>query len=45
VTEQEARHRLQQCLLDLLPANGSLVSHGSLLAQWTQAALAAQPLR
>jgi adenine-specific DNA-methyltransferase len=41
VTEQEARQRLQQCLLDLLPANGSMVGNGSLLAQWTQAALAA----
>jgi adenine-specific DNA-methyltransferase len=41
VTEQQARQRLQQCLLDLLPANGSMVGNGSLLAQWTQAALAA----
>jgi adenine-specific DNA-methyltransferase len=41
VTEQEARQRLLQCLLDLLPANGSMVGNGSLLAQWTQAALAA----
>ena len=41
MTEQEARQRLQQCLLDLLPANGSMVGNGSLLAQWTQAALAA----
>lgn len=41
MTEQEARHRLQQCLLDLLPANGSMVGNGSLLAQWTQAAMAA----
>jgi hypothetical protein len=40
VTEQEARQRLQQCLLDLLPANGSMVGNGSLLAQWTQAAMA-----
>ncbi len=39
--EQEARKRLQQCLLDLLPANGSMVGNGSLLAQWTQAAMAA----
>lgn len=41
MTEQEARQRLQQCLLDLLPANGSMVGNGSLLAQWTQAAQAA----
>ena len=41
MTEQEARQRLQQCLLDLLPANGSMVGNGSLLAQWTQAAMAA----
>ena len=41
MTEQEARQRLQQCLLDLLPANGSMVGNGSLLGQWTQAALAA----
>jgi adenine-specific DNA-methyltransferase len=41
VTEQEARQRLQQCLLELLPANGSMVGNGSLLAQWTQAAMAA----
>lgn len=41
MTAQEARQRLQQCLLDLLPANGSMVGNGSLLAQWTQAAMAA----
>ena len=41
MTEQETRQRLQQCLLDLLPANGSMVGNGSLLAQWTQAAMAA----
>lgn len=41
MTEQEARQRLQQCLLELLPANGSMVGNGSLLAQWTQAAMAA----
>jgi len=40
VTEQEARQRLQRCLLDLLPANGSMVGNGSLLAQWTRAAMA-----
>lgn len=29
MTEQEARQRLQQCLLDLLPANGSMVGNGT----------------
>jgi len=41
VKEHKAQQRLQQCLLDLLPANGSMVGNASLLAQWTQAAMAA----
>ena len=41
MTQTDRQQRLEATLLALLPANGSLVGNGSLLAQWTQAARAA----
>jgi adenine-specific DNA-methyltransferase len=41
MTQTDRQPRLEATLLALLPANGSLVGNGSLLAQWTQAARAA----
>jgi adenine-specific DNA-methyltransferase len=41
MTQTDRQQRLEATLLALLPASGSLVGNGSLLAQWTQAARAA----
>lgn len=40
MTDQERRELLQQILLALLPAYGSMISNRTLLAQWTESATA-----